>query len=632
MGVKYIRSIFPLLIFIVFNCLFELTTAQVTTPADSELKEELFAKYLSDTLHAPQKIKEIWSLLQKKNNANDKALALEEYEVAFSLAPYVGDSVQVLTPVYAQFSGMLDNAGAREMAIEYAKKALAYRLKIDLKESGFEYNLLGRIAGYYIRSKQYDSAMNFYKLSVEAANSSGEILYKSSVQNNIGMLFMKEGNVDSAQNAFERSLRILNPLTNRGDSVFKGAIIDNIAENYFTQKEYDSSIETYRKKIEWSNLIHSDAGKIISLIGIARCLVTLHKSNEALNYIRQAETMTAEKFGTGNRNLYLELLRIREYYDSASGNWKDALQQTGKIAYLKDSLENEQKKNTDGLIRTLTEMEILKAHRDIQLFQLQQAQRESALKQEQERKEQRFATIRDILIAGLVLCMAFAVVFYMQRLRISDEKKRSEELLLNILPHETALELKENGSTPAKDYEMVTVLFTDFINFTRASENLNAQQLVNNIHYYYSEFDRILAEHNIEKIKTIGDGYMAAGGLPVPNKTNPIDAVKAAIEIKDFMENDKNKRLKKGEEIFELRIGVHTGPVVAGIVGIKKFAYDIWGDTVNIASRIESSGEAGKVNISGATYELVKDKFTCIYRGKIQAKNKGEIDMYFVEG
>jgi class 3 adenylate cyclase len=288
---------------------------------------------------------------------------------------------------------------------------------------------------------------------------------------------------------------------------------------------------------------------------------------------------------------------------------------------INDSLAGEQKKVTEGLMHTLTEKEILKAQRDIQFFQLQQGQ-----------KEQKFKTIRDILIGGLIFSLVFALIFFIQRLKITKEKKRSDELLLNILPVETAMELKEKGSTMAKDYDMVTVLFTDFINFTQASENLKAQEVVNNMHYYYSEFDRIIAKHGIEKIKTIGDGYMAAGGLPVKNNTNPVDSVRAALEIRDFMEMDKRTRLNEGKTVFEIRMGLNTGPVVAGIVGIKKFAYDIWGDTVNIAARVESSGESGKVNISGSTYELVKDKFNCIHRGKIQAKNKGEIDMYFVEG
>ncbi len=210
------------------------------------------------------------------------------------------------------------------------------------------------------------------------------------------------------------------------------------------------------------------------------------------------------------------------------------------------------------------------------------------------------------------------------------EKKKSDDLLLNILPADVAEELKNKGSSEARDFEMVTVMFTDFKDFTMISEKLSPTELVKEIDYCFSAFDNIIHKHGIEKIKTIGDAYMCAGGLPVANKTHAEDTVKAAIEIRDFMANHNKEKLAKGELPFEIRIGINTGPVVAGIVGVKKFAYDIWGDTVNLASRMESSGKEGEVNISGSTYELVKDKFTCSHRGKIQTKNKGEVDMYFV--
>ena len=214
---------------------------------------------------------------------------------------------------------------------------------------------------------------------------------------------------------------------------------------------------------------------------------------------------------------------------------------------------------------------------------------------------------------------------------LTSEKRKSDELLLNILPEEIAEELKLKGSSVARRYPSVTVMFTDFKDFTRISEELTPEQLVQEIDHCYRAFDGIVEKHGLEKIKTMGDAYICAGGLPVMNFTHPEDMVKAALEIRDFMKAYGAERRSMQAPFFEIRIGIHTGPVVAGIVGSKKFAYDIWGDAVNLAARMESSGEVGKVNISGATFHMIKDKFNCAHRGQIEAKNKGGVDMYFAE-
>ncbi len=235
-----------------------------------------------------------------------------------------------------------------------------------------------------------------------------------------------------------------------------------------------------------------------------------------------------------------------------------------------------------------------------------------------------------VINLAAVGCIIFLMVYYFVGKK-NFFQAQSEALLLNILPKEIADELKVSGSAEPRQFEHVTVMFTDFKNFSKIAENLSPAELVAEIDTVFKGFDRIIGKYKIEKIKTIGDAYMCAGGLPVPNASHPYDMVHAAREIQQFIELYIQECKEQGKEPFEIRIGIHTGPVVAGIVGEKKFAYDIWGDTVNTASRMESSGVAGKINISGTTYELIKDKFNCVYRGKIQAKNKGEIDMYFVE-
>ncbi len=213
---------------------------------------------------------------------------------------------------------------------------------------------------------------------------------------------------------------------------------------------------------------------------------------------------------------------------------------------------------------------------------------------------------------------------------LQKEKQKSEKLLLNILPHHTAIELKETGSSRPRDYEKASVLFTDFKGFTKISEKLAPNELIKELDLYFGFFDSIATKHNLERIKTIGDAYMCAGGLPISNETNPIDSILSAIEMQNFMKKEINKRIGSNRPLFELRIGIHTGHVIAGVVGTKRFAFDIWGDTVNLASRMESSGEANQVNISEDTYQYVKYLFKCEYRGMIQAKNKGEVKMYFV--
>src|SRR5919202_469595 len=215
---------------------------------------------------------------------------------------------------------------------------------------------------------------------------------------------------------------------------------------------------------------------------------------------------------------------------------------------------------------------------------------------------------------------------------LNQERRKADRLLLNVLPEAVARELKENDRVTPLDYESASVLFTDFVGFTGIAEHLTPQELIEELDGCFRRFDRIATRNRLEKIKTIGDAYMAVGGVPAPNGTHAVDCVLAALEIRRLMAETMARHAAAGRPRWQLRIGINTGRLVAGVIGREKFAYDVWGDTVNTASRLESSGEANQINISQATYEEVREFFVCEPRGLVAAKSKGEIEMYFVRG
>ena len=219
-------------------------------------------------------------------------------------------------------------------------------------------------------------------------------------------------------------------------------------------------------------------------------------------------------------------------------------------------------------------------------------------------------------------------------IELSEEKQKSDNLLLNILPVKIAAELKNTAKSEPVHFDSASVMFTDFVDFTKIAEQNSPRALIDELDYYFSFFDTVMEKYNLEKLKTIGDSYMCAGGIPTPNDTHAHDIVMAALEIQEFFSRRRSRRpttLKpQSHHNFDMRIGINSGSLIGGVIGKKKFVYDVWGDTVNIASRMESSGAPGRVNISQSTYLLVKNHFECEYRGKISAKNKGRIAMYFV--
>ena len=292
--------------------------------------------------------------------------------------------------------------------------------------------------------------------------------------------------------------------------------------------------------------------------------------------------------------------------------------------------------NQDRLIREQeSEIELQDSKLELQESTLQLQESELQLRSSQ-RKFFLMLSILGMLIAGLVSWMFLStkkanLALEDKNEEIEKEKERSEELLLNILPQFVAQELKENQKVKTRMIKQCTVVFTDFIGFSAISKLLSPQELIAALDECFIAFDNIIAKHNIEKIKTIGDSYMCASGVPRTTKTHAIDAVSAAFEMVAFLDEWNKKREKKGLARFDARIGIHSGPIIAGVVGVTKFAYDIWGDTVNVASRIEGQSSAQKINISSTTYELIKEHYQCSKRGSISVKNMDDLEMYFVD-
>jgi len=217
-----------------------------------------------------------------------------------------------------------------------------------------------------------------------------------------------------------------------------------------------------------------------------------------------------------------------------------------------------------------------------------------------------------------------------QQKLLQVEKDKSEKILLNILPESSVKELKSKGKVTAKAFTTVSVLFTDVVGFTKISESMSPTRLVKKLDVMFKKFDEIIINNRLEKIKTIGDAYMCAGGVPEKNSTNPIDTCLAAVQIQAYMAKLKFDALANHEDYWEIRLGINTGPLTAGVIGTQRLAYDIWGSTVNEAQRMEMLGEPGKVMVSGSTFAYIEPYFECEFKGKVQTKGKGLMDMYVV--
>jgi len=406
-----------------------------------------------------------------------------------------------------------------------------------------------------------------------------------------------------------------------------GALFGMMSEQGAHPALLDSSAHYSRLALALLKDLGDEQGQLLQYTNLGSNAIDRKQFRRAILYL---DTATALATASGRLDIQASAAMLHHRAYRGMGQLDRAILHLDRYLVLKDSLLSTEKVKAIADVQEKYESE--KKARTISELQVQQLDaelRQTSLKR----------TRNIYLLSGIGVLLAAGGLWsrlhfvHRSRAAIRKEKEVSESLLLNILPAAVAEELKVKGEAEAQLFEQVTVLFTDFKGFTAVSEVLSPKELVRDIHECFSAFDRILARHGVEKIKTIGDAYMAVGGLPTPNSTHAVDVVRAALEIRDFIEDGKALKVQHGKPFFEIRIGVHTGPVVAGIVGVKKFAYDIWGDTVNTASRMESSGEVGRVNISTPTFRLLQAETWLRFepRGKVLAKGKGKMEMYFVD-
>lgn len=473
-----------------------------------------------------------------------------------------------------------------------------------LEDYYYEY---GRIFYFF---KDFKKAASIYKEAWKAVPPNMFQSGKATRMNTLALCYRSMKQYDSAIYYFSKAQKMA---IENNEEVWEGILSGNVADIYSSQNRYDEAIPLLLKNIEISKKYHQYGDLAHALVGLAEIYLKTNNIQKALEYQKQSMnyyTLKKSKDFQTKARLFPKFAKIL----AANNQIEEAYRFLDTAIVAIDSAQKETNLMMIAGVQEKIELEKQQA----ELFQ----------KENEIENQKKF---RNVLIALFVLTLAFSLIVYKQRNYINTERKRSDDLLLNILPAEIAEELKTHGASETRLIENVTVLFTDFKGFSNISEKLSPKELVKDLHECFTSFDNIMHKYGLEKIKTIGDAYMAAGGLPTPNNSHAFDVVNAALEIKKFIDDAKIEKIKNNQPYFEIRIGVHTGPVVAGIVGVKKFTYDIWGDTVNTASRMESSGEVGKVNISQTTYEIVKNKFNCVYRGKVKAKGKGEIDMYFVE-
>jgi class 3 adenylate cyclase len=532
--------------------------------------------------------------------------------------------------------------------------------------SKLEKNYLYLHRGYYQKGNKYRLIGDLNK-SLDAFFKSGEAAVKAKFIAGEGASYMSVadvysvmGNADNAEMYYNKAIRLLRKTS---DSVSLASALLNAGDEYSKNKKYDTALRYFKesgvifRQVNYLigtayttgniGMVYAEQGKddlakekIGTAIKILEELKDYYAISEYLTYmsdiyLKQNNWKTsltyaerslelAQKYGLKDQ-ISNSNLKLSELYQKAGNLGKSLKYYKDHIAY-RDSVTN---------IKSVQQMADLRTNYEVSQKQIEVdlLEKDSEIQKLKEKRQKNiiYATVISLFLIFLLALGLYRRYKFIKKTNriIEEERNRSDSLLLNILPEETAHELKQSGKVRAKRFESVTVLFTDFEGFTQYAEKLSPEKLVESVDFYFSKFDAIIEKYGLEKIKTVGDAYMCAGGLPFPTSDHANKMVLAAFEIAEFVTESKRWNTLN-QTRFEIRIGISTGPVVAGVVGTKKFAYDIWGDTVNIASRMESNSVPGKINISESTYDIIKGSFECAYRGEIEVKNKGMMKMYFV--
>ncbi|MEJ1237285.1 adenylate/guanylate cyclase domain-containing protein [Chryseolinea sp. T2] len=510
------------------------------------------------------------------------------------------------------------NGGDDSKAIDYYLRALKIAEEVDDKLRIA--TLMNNIGGVYNNKPATElKALDYFLRAIPIFKEVDNMAGMATASMNAGEIHMKQKQYDSASIFFKTSLAFFD---NSIDATFPMTYLGEIRGK---QHDFKGAYAYHEQAIRLAEKLDAKLELGQSIIGMAKTQALEGRVLPAIDTYMRAKTIVE---GIAARKEQKETYEGLADLYARHGDFRSAYQYVALLASVKDSLYNED--NTTKIQQALFNFELGKKEAEIDLLTKDRALQKATI---QRQRIANFAT-------GITLCLLLLLLIgfynrhqFTQRTNkiIKSERDRSKELLLNILPAETARELETNGHAQARFYDNATVLFADFKGFTSIARSRKPQELVAELNEYFIAFDDIVERFKLEKIKTIGDAYMCAGGIPTPDDTHPRHAIQAGLAMQQYITAKNVERAAKGLDTWELRIGIHVGPIVAGVVGKKKYAYDIWGDTVNIASRMESSSESGRVNISSTLYMMVQDHYNCTYRGKIYAKNIGEVDMYFVE-